>query len=68
MPFVLSRMEVSMCHEIDYIFFAEQQKAREARIKQEQRAGVINKLLNEATRAEQATVEGTPIKEVAPAK
>jgi hypothetical protein len=57
-----------MCHEIDYIFFAEQQKAEEARIKQGQRAQVINKLLNEATQAEPTGIETAPIKEVAPAK
>jgi hypothetical protein len=58
-----------MCYEIDYLFFAEQQKAQEARKKQEQRAGVINKLLDEATNpAEQPKVEATPVKEVAPAK
>jgi hypothetical protein len=38
-------MEDSMCWEIDYNFFAEQKKAQEARIKQEQRAGVIDQLL-----------------------
>ena len=37
-----------MCWEIDYKFFAEQKKAQEARIKQEQRAGVIDQLRNEA--------------------
>jgi len=30
-----------MCWEIDYKFFAEQKKAQAARIKEEQRAGVI---------------------------
>jgi len=57
-----------MCHEIDYLFFAEQQKAQEARMKEEKRTGVINKLLNEATQGEQTKVEAMPIKEVAPAK
>jgi hypothetical protein len=37
-----------MCWEIDYKFFAEQKKAQDARIKQEQRAGVIDGLLNQA--------------------
>jgi hypothetical protein len=38
MSLVPSTMEASMCWEIDYKFFAEQQrKAQEARIKQEQR-------------------------------
>jgi hypothetical protein len=44
-PLVPSRMEDSMCWEIDYRFFAEQKKAQEARIKQERRAGVIDQLL-----------------------
>ncbi len=64
-----SRMEDSMCWEIDYKFFAEQRKAQETRIKQEQRAGVINQLLNEANQqGEKTNVETTPVKEVAPAK
>ena len=42
---------------------------QEARIKQEQRAGVINQLLNEANQqGEKTNVETTPVKEVAPAK
>jgi hypothetical protein len=42
---------------------------QEARIKQEQRADVIVKLLNEANKqGEEASVEGTLAKEVAPAK
>ena len=58
-----------MCWEIDYKFFAELEKARETRTKQEQRAGVIDSLLNEAnTQSDKANVEGTTVKEVAPAK
>jgi hypothetical protein len=57
-----------MCYEIDYMFFAEQKKAQEAQKKQEQRAGVINKLLNEATQAEPAKIDNAPVNEVAPAK
>jgi len=58
-----------MCWEIDYKFFAEQKKARENRIKQEQRSDVIDKLLKEANeKKERANVEGTPVQEVAPAK
>jgi len=59
-------MEDSMCWEIDYKFFAEQRKVHETRIKQEQRAGIIDQLLNEANK--QGNVETTPVKEVAPAK
>ena len=69
MPLVPSQMEDPMCWEIDYKFFAEQKKAQDTRIKQEQRAGVIDRLLNEANKkGEKTEVEGTPVKEVAPAK
>ena len=70
MPLVPSQMEDPMCWEVDYKFFAEQQKkAQDARIKQEQRAGVIDRLLNDANKeGEKTDVEGAPVKEVAPAK
>jgi hypothetical protein len=62
-------MEDSMCWEIDYRFFDEQKKAQETRIKQERRAGVIDQLLNDAKQqGDETQVEGTPVKEVAPAK
>jgi protein-disulfide isomerase len=62
-------MEDSMCWEIDRKLLAEQKKAQETRVKQEQRAGVIDKLLNDANKqGEKTNVEGTPVKEVAPAK
>ena len=54
-----------MCWEIDYKFFAEQKKAQE---EQEQRKGVITKLLNEANKPVEKTVEETPVKESVPAK
>ena len=58
-----------MCWEIDYKFFAELEKARETRTKQEQRAGVIDSLLNEAHKqSEKTNVEGMTVKEAAPAK
>jgi len=58
-----------MCWEMDYKLFAEQKKAQETRVKQEQRAGVIDKLLNDANKqGEKTKVEGTPVKEVTPAK
>ena len=58
-----------MCWEIDRKLFAEQKNAQETRVKQEQRAGVIDKLLNDANKqGEKTNVEGTPVKEVAPAK
>ena len=69
MPLVPSRMEDSMCWEIDYKFFAEQKKAQETRIKQERRAGVIDQLLNEANKQDDDTkTKGTPVNEVIPAK
>jgi hypothetical protein len=66
---VPSPMEDLMCWEMDYKFFAEQKKAQESRMREEQRAGVIHKLLNEANKqGESSNVEGTQVKEVAPAK
>ena len=64
---VPSPMEDSMCWEMDYRFFAEQKKAQENRIKEEQRAGVIDKLLSEANKQSEST-DATPVKQVAPAK
>jgi protein-disulfide isomerase len=62
-------MEESMCWEIDYKFLAEQKKAQETRIKQQRRAELIEQLLNDADQTGKETkVEGTPAKEVAPAK
>ena len=57
-----------MCWEIDYKFLAEQKKAQEAGLKQEHRAGLIDRLLNEASRQGEKTAEETPVKEVASAK
>jgi hypothetical protein len=59
-----------MCWEIDYQFLAEQRKAQEARIRQEeQRSGVIQALLSEANKqGDESKTEATPIKEAAPAK
>jgi len=60
-------MEDSMCWEMDYRFFAEQKKAQETRIKEEQRAGVIDKLLSEANKQSEST-NATLVKDVSPAK
>ena len=58
-----------MCWEIDYKFWAEQKKAQEARLKQEQRTGVIKQLLSDANeKGKDPGVEATPVKETAPAK
>jgi hypothetical protein len=57
-----------MCWEIDYKFWIEQKRAQETRIKQEQRAGVIDQLLTQANKpAERTDAESTPV-EVVPAK
>lgn len=62
-------MEVSMCWEIDRQLFAELKKAQETKVKQEQRASVIDRLLNNANKQGETTnVEAKPVKEVAPAK
>jgi hypothetical protein len=58
-----------MCWEIDYKFFAEQQKKeQENKIKEERRAGVIGALLNEASAQGEKPAEVTSAKEIAPAK
>ena len=56
-----------MCWEMDSKFFAEQKKAQENRIKEEQRAGVIDNMLSEANKQREST-HATPVKEVTPAK
>ena len=56
-----------MCWEMDDRFFAEQKKAQETRIKEAQRAGVIDKLLSEANKQSESA-DATPVKEIAPAK
>ena len=58
-----------MLGEMDYKFLAEQKKTQDARIKQEQRAGIIENLLREANKqGDKTNVEGTPVKEVTSAK
>jgi hypothetical protein len=58
-----------MCWEVDYKFFAEQKKAQENRVKQEQRAGVIDQLLNNANKQDEDTkVEVARVTEVTPAE
>ncbi len=58
-----------MCWEIDYKFLVEQKKAQETRNKQQRRADLVDQLLNDAYQQDNETkVDGTPAKEVAPAK
>jgi hypothetical protein len=61
--------EHTTCWEMDYQLSVKQQKPQKARMKQEQRAGFIDRLLNEAQKqAEDTNAEETPVKEVVPAK
>ena len=59
-----------MCWEIDYNFFAEQEKkAQEARIQEERRTGVVKDLLDQANKQPDDTpAEKAPVNEVVPAK
>jgi hypothetical protein len=62
-------MEDSMCWEMDYWYYAEQEKAKKAKAREEHDAGVIKNLLNEANQeAEKPHPETAPVKEVVPAK
>src|SRR5215831_7171256 len=61
--------EDAMCYERDYKIFEDQKKAEDTRVVQERRAGLIDRLLNAANKpGEKTRPEGTPVKEVAPAK
>ena len=58
-----------MCYERDYKIFEDRKKAEDTRVAQERRAGLIDRLLNTANKpGEKTKAEGTPVKEVAPAK
>ena len=58
-----------MCWETDYWFYAEQEKAKKTKAREEHEAGVIKDLLNGAnSEAEKLQPETASIKEVVPAK
>ncbi len=57
-----------MCWEMGYRWLAEQKKAEETKVKQEQRSEVIEKLLSEANKPADKPEEATPVKETIPAK
>jgi hypothetical protein len=57
-----------MCWEMDYLFFAEQEKAKKAEIAKEQRSGVIKNLLDEANKPPESPVEAPRVNESVPAK
>jgi hypothetical protein len=64
-------MEDPMCWEMDYHWFAEQQKAQEIereKQKQAQRADAIDKLLNEANKQAERADETPAAQETVPAK
>ena len=59
------------CHVLheSYKVFDDQKKAEDTQVVQERRAGLIDRLLNAANKhGEKTKAEGTPVKEVAPAK
>ena len=63
------QMEDAMCYERDYKIFEDRKKAEDTRVVQERRAGLIDRLLNAANKpGEKTKAQGTPVKEVAPAK
>jgi hypothetical protein len=58
-----------MCWEMDYRYYAEQEKAKKAKAREEHDAGVIKNLLNEANKeAEKPHPETAPVTEAVPAK
>ena len=58
-----------MCWEMDYEYFAEQEKAKKAKMAQDKRSGVISDLLADANKqAEKTGADATPASEVLPAK
>jgi hypothetical protein len=62
-------MEDPMCYERDYKIFEDRKKAENTRVMQERRAGLIDRLLNDANKpGEKTKAEETPVKDVAPAK
>src|SRR3981081_3458773 len=63
------QMEDAMCYTRDYKVFDDQKKAEDTQVVQERRAGLIDRLLDAANKhGEKSKAEGTPVKEVAPAK
>jgi hypothetical protein len=63
------QLEDAMCYARDYKIFDDRKKAEEARVMQERRAGVIDRLLNEASKqGEKAKAEAMPVKDAAPVK
>jgi hypothetical protein len=63
------QMEDAMCYAKDYKIFDDQKKAEDTRVVQERRAGLIDRLLNAASKhGEKTKAEETPVKQVAPAK
>lgn len=60
-----------MCHARDFRMFEDrkQEKVEDAQLMQDRRAGVIDSLLSDANKqGEKTKPEGTPVKEIAPAK
>src|SRR6266851_9389017 len=65
---VRSHMEDAMCYVREYKIFEDRKKAEDTRVMQERRAGLIDRLLNDANKpGEKTKAEETPVKDVAPA-
>jgi hypothetical protein len=62
-----NRREDAMCYSKDY-WLHEQKKAEEARARQERRAGVVDKMLDDANKQGDRLKDATPVTDVAPAK
>jgi hypothetical protein len=62
-------MEDAMCHTRDYKVYDDRKKAEDTQVVEQRRAGLIDRLLNAANKhGEKTKAEGTPVKEVVPAK
>ena len=58
-----------MCYARDYKVFDDQKKAEDTQVVEQRRAGLIDRLLNAANKhGEKTKAQGTPVREVAPAK
>jgi hypothetical protein len=62
-----NRRENAMCYSRDYWIF-EQKKAEETRARQERRAGVVDKMLDDANKQGERSKDAAPVTDVAPAK
>jgi hypothetical protein len=64
----LPSTEDPMCWEMDYLYFAELEKAKKAEAAREKRTEVISDLLTEANKRVEKAGEAVPVSEPLPAK